>query len=184
MTEAVRRIILTGAVQSGKTTLAEALVKELRRHRQEVAGIIARGLWENGQRSGFDLVDIGTGRVTPLARRKVVSGSSASLTGFDFFVAGWKAGKRALAVENCRQAEVVVVDEVGKLELAGRGWAPLLPALLSLTRPVHVWIVRESLLAQVRQIWKVPSTVVVRPDACGDIRKNVDSLLSAVKGFD
>ena len=66
---ATRRIILTGAVQSGKSTLAALLVKQLKGKSIPMAGILAKGLWENDQRAGFDLIDLKTGLSTPLARR-------------------------------------------------------------------------------------------------------------------
>ncbi len=92
MNDRPRVIIITGDTQSGKTTLAEALTGWMKQQGINVAGIIARGLWRNNQRSGFDLVEPGNDHVTSLARRNPDPDKDA-LTGFTFFDQGLAAGK-------------------------------------------------------------------------------------------
>lgn len=155
-----RLAIVTGDVQSGKTTLVENLVRCLRKQNRIVAGIIARGLWQDGRRQGFDLVDLRTNGITPLARRNPRPATDA-VTGFSFFDAGLRAGAQALAVQRCATADWIVIDEIGKLELAGDGWAPLLPPLLDLAEPGQIWIVRQSLVDRVCQTWGLSPSLIV-----------------------
>jgi hypothetical protein len=56
---------------------------------------------------------------------------------------------------------VVVVDEVGPLELTGGGWAPSLGPLLGLKGVRHLWVVREGLVERVRQAWDLHEPLVV-----------------------
>ncbi len=162
---ACRRIILTGPVQSGKSTLAEKLISRLEKRHIAIAGILARGLWKNNQRAGFDLVNIRTGKVTPLARRSVESATQSSGDiPFSFFGQGVAAGYHALDVAACKTASVIIVDEIGKLEAKGLGWAPCLSPLLSLSQAIHIWIVRENLIRQICRIWPVEQTIVVHAD--------------------
>ena len=166
---AAQRIILTGAVQSGKSTLAALLAARLKQTNIGVAGILAKGLWQNNQRTGFDLVDLKSGRSTPLARRSLTAdGPGKGYVPYRFMEAGVAAGRRALRVKQCGGAGLIVVDEVGKLEARGRGWAPCLAPLLALSGTVHLWIVREYLVDQICRIWPVAQTEIIHitaPDA-------------------
>jgi nucleoside-triphosphatase THEP1 len=166
---ACRRIILTGAVQSGKSTLAEKLIHRLKEKNITMAGILARGLWKNNQREGFDLVNIRTGKVTPLARRSAeLATQNSDKILFSFFEQGVTAGYDALNVARCKTASIILVDEIGKLEAKGLGWASCLSPLLTLSRALHIWIVRENLIRQICRIWPVEQTMVIHaaaPDA-------------------
>lgn len=155
------QIIITGDVQTGKSTLAAGLVKFLGDRGVAMAGILATGLWKDDQRQGFDLVDLKTCEKTPLARRRIDPVDGA-ITPFQFFDRGMAAGEKALDVARCREASVIMVDEVGKLELKGKGWAPFLEPLLSIRSAVHVWIVRESLVGEVCNRWKFQTPAIVR----------------------
>ena len=163
---ACRRIILTGAVQCGKSTLAEKLIGRLKTKDIPIAGILARGLWKDNQREGFDLVNVQTGQVTPLARRTAdLKTQNSDEIPFFFFEQGVAAGYDALSVAACKNAAIILVDEVGKLEAKGLGWASCLSPLLTLSRALHIWIVRENLVRQICRIWPVERTTVIHADA-------------------
>lgn len=157
---APRVIILTGTCRSGKSTLLFALLRSLRRELLKVAGIIADGLWENGMRSGFNLLDLKSGVFTPLCRRSA-DGESRGSTPFVFFQEGMAAGEKALSIMNCSSADVVIVDEVGPLEIRGEGWAPYLPPLLALEGPAHLWVVRHTCLEKVQRKWGLEDAEIV-----------------------
>jgi nucleoside-triphosphatase THEP1 len=165
----VRRIIITGDVQSGKSTLAALLVQHLKHKNIRAAGIIARGLWKDDKRDGFDIVDLSTGQTTPLARRiPRTDMRNISQTPFKFLETGVATGRKALSLEQCTHAGLILVDEIGKLEVRRLGWAPCLAPLLALSQTVHVWIVREHLVKEIRRIWQVAKTEVIHvtdPDA-------------------
>ncbi|MFH1154574.1 MAG: nucleoside-triphosphatase [Pseudomonadota bacterium] len=148
----MKRIIITGNIHSGKTTLAETLVTALTRSGIRAAGILARGLWKNNLREGFDLVNLTSGTVTPLARR---SEGTETGTPYLFFQAGIDEGFRALSMDLCRTAGIILIDEIGPLELRGLGWAPCLTPLLTLKDTLHIWVVRDRLLDQVMKTWPV-----------------------------
>ena len=166
---ACRRIILTGAVQCGKSTLAEKLIGRLKGQNMAMAGILARGLWKDNQREGFDLVNIRTGKVTPLARRTAdPDPQNSGKVPFSFFKQGVAAGYDALSVAACKNAAIILVDEIGKLEAKGLGWASCLSPLLALFHALHIWIVRENLVHRICGIWPVERTTIIHaadPDA-------------------
>jgi len=153
-------VILTGSLHSGKSTLLLALLYYLRGEGLKVAGIIAEGLWEKGVRSGFNLLDITDNELTPLCRRAPGNGPAAS-TPYFFSGEGMAAGRRALSPERCSPADVIIIDEVGPLEIRGGGWAPSLSPLLGLPGPLHLWVVREKCLDEVKRAWGLEGAQVV-----------------------
>lgn len=136
------------------------LARLLRAAGKQPGGICAVGLWENGLRSGFDLVDLSGGARSPLCRR---GASGAVRAGeFGFFAAGLSAGEAALSRKGLAGAGVVFVDEVGFLELEGGGWAPALERLLAGGRPV-VLVVRDYLVEKVRGLWELEQCTLWSP---------------------
>jgi len=176
-----QRIIITGPVQSGKSSLAWALVKKLRQSSIPMAGFIAKGLWENKRRSGFDLFDLRTQETTPLAKRNKEKISTTSDTAvmsnrvpYTFFKEGIKAGQHALEPENCTQAKIIMVDEMGKMELQGKGWASCIPDLLELKQCTHIWMVRETLVDSICCLWPFKTTKIISVDDPDALTKLMD----------
>ena len=152
-----KTIILTGEPQEGKSTLLANALEKL--SDMQLAGILARGLWKNDLREGFDLIDLASGQTTPLARRNPLA--TPGTIPFTFFEQGMTAGIHALDPIRCRDADLVCVDEVGKLEIKNKGWAPLLPPLLELEHPVHLWVVRRELVEAVSLKWHLTEPTIV-----------------------
>jgi len=163
-------IIITGGAHSGKSTLAAGLSEFLKQKNITMAGILALGLWKDNQREGFDLVDLATNVKTVLARRQIDPFNS-SMMPFCFFDKGMEAGAKALDPELCRKFKVIMVDEVGKLELKGEGWAPLLEPLLSIESAIHIWIVRDKFLPGVLKKWNLKEAAIVNVNETGCLEK-------------
>ncbi|KIX15790.1 ATP-binding cassette domain-containing protein [Dethiosulfatarculus sandiegensis] len=153
-------VLLTGDRGSGKSTLLLELLEYLREKDLMAAGFVARGLWKDGVRSGFDLQLAASGEIIPLARRVPASKRTGSMP-FKFDEKGLKAGDRALTVDACSKAKVIMVDEVGPLEMSDQGWAPRLGPLLSLDGKIQIWVVRDSLLEEVPSKWGFKPRLIV-----------------------
>jgi len=169
-TKQPRIIIVTSPQHTGKSSLIARYIECCRQHDVNVAGILAEGLWKNDQRSGFNLVDLTTGHRVPLAVRCARHGRAQ--ISFEFFPEGIDAAHAALDAQCCTTADIIVVDEVGKLEIMGEGWAPLLPSLLNLTGKTHIWAVRESLVDAVAKRWMFTPHAVVdarSPEALSEL---------------
>jgi nucleoside-triphosphatase THEP1 len=139
-------IFVTGKPQSGKTSMVLELVGKARNHGLSVSGIACPGLWQKNQRSGFELLELDTGTKMLLSRR--ISGLKP--VPFMFDAQSLEAGHKALCFERCKAARVVVVDEVGRLELADSGWAKSLYPLFSFDIPALLWVVRSNLVEQIK----------------------------------
>ena len=144
-------ILLTGAIGAGKTSAVAKLIRDWRESGRDVRGILAYRVFEGEQLVGYDLEIIGEDKRRMLARK---SGASLEKVGpFVFSDDALARGRRALKAS--ATAEVVVVDEIGPLELTGGGWSEEIKRLLQKSDAVLILVVREQLLEQVRA-WLQP----------------------------
>jgi nucleoside-triphosphatase THEP1 len=147
-----RVLIITGAQGEGKSTLVGTLARAAREAGLSLGGLQAPGFWEMGRRSGFDAVDLGGGERRPLCRTEG-PGDWPSQGPFRFSPEGLAFGRQALDAALRRDPDVVIVDEVGPLELRGEGWSAGLDALVRGRRRPMVWAVRQGLIDEVRLRW-------------------------------
>ena len=152
--------IITGGHGSGKSELVMELARLLRASGKKPGGICAAGLWENGVRSGFDLVNLISGERTPLCRRGE-QGNGLRTGEFGFYSEGLAAGEAALSAKALSGSSVVFIDEIGFLELEGKGWASRMDELTA-GRTTLVIAVRDYLLDRVRERWKLRRSAVWR----------------------
>ena len=153
-------ILVTGDLHIGKTTLISDFLETPLAAGFRVAGILAKGLWKDNLRDGFDLVDLSTGRTTPLARRRKHQDPIEKIM-FDFFDHGMQVGAEALSPAVCKTSDIVIVDEVGKLEARGKGWADHLDLLLDEKIRLFIWVVRKESLEQIIDRFQLDAPVIV-----------------------
>jgi nucleoside-triphosphatase THEP1 len=146
--------LLIGDRQSGKTSTCRRLAEAARAQRLSVGGILAPAVCEEGSCTGYDVLDLATGRSTRLA---VPGPAGAEHVGcFGFLGEGLAFGRTALARAAETRHDLVIVDEVGPLELSGGGWSAHLDPLIR-REQATLFAVRRSLLSDVTRRWKVSS---------------------------
>lgn len=159
--------LLTGPVHSGKTTRAGRLVDRIRSKGLRVSGFLAPGEFDGGVRSGFSLVDLEDGSRLPLATVRNKKGWTR-YGRFFFNPAAMDKGKRIIERAIREQSRLVVIDEVGPMELAGRGWSELLNLLAESHEIIQLWVVRESLATEVSSRWRINPGNVLSPEGTRD----------------
>ncbi len=164
-------ILWTGPKHSGKTSAALRLVEAARAQGWAVAGCLAPSVYENDWLIGFDIVNLRNGGRATLARRRVVQGQEK---GFEFLAAGWALGEEALGPAAVQDADLIIVDEYGPLELASQGWRAVTDRLMTTTEATLLLVVREELVEKVRQLYGgIPAHRVVATEP-----RSVDKILA------
>jgi len=148
--------LVTGPVQGGKTTFLSSLVTLLEREHISAGGFLCPGTFSSGLRSGFELKQVGAGAEIFLAAEEEKEGW-VPFRRFWFNPQAFVRGRQW--IEQCleNRASVLVIDEVGPMELEGGGWAETLDKLAEEAGPVQCWSVRRPLLREVMERWKISS---------------------------
>lgn len=132
-------IILCGEVGAGKTHSAEYLAAILKKRGFAVGGVLSPRVVQDGETVGYMARDLATGEERPFAR-VVPPGLPV---GRFFIVAEGLIFARSAVEQAIATAQVVFVDEVGRLELAGDGLASAVRALLN-SQALPVLLVRST----------------------------------------
>jgi molybdopterin-guanine dinucleotide biosynthesis protein A len=140
------RLLVVGQPGSGKTSWCREYIDRQRQSGSSVGGILSPSIEHQGQRVGSNALDLLTGQEIPFAR----------LSRHKSFKTGQKIGNYTIskhgilfargAIERAVESrcDLVVIDEVGPLELSGKG---LMSAVeLALASAVDVLIVVRSSL--------------------------------------
>lgn len=155
-------IIIAGPIRSGKTTYAGQIAEALKSDHTAPAGILSPRIMEGDETTGYDVVDLRTGRREPFLRLKN-DHTENSIGRFEILEAGLQAGTEALVLLPDAEPDVVIIDETGRLELGGKGWAGSIDALRANSACHLVLTVRDTFTEEVIRHWKLRNVRVVRP---------------------
>ncbi len=139
--------ILTGPVHSGKTSLLKKAVVEWKEGKIKVDGFLSLAVREKGKMSGYDLFDLKNETSLPLLRRK--GNTDWQRTGSYFFLPSGLARAERIILRS-REAELGVMDEIGPLELAGKGFWPALLQVIFRPGARILLVIREAILNDFR----------------------------------
>ena len=164
-------ILLVGDRHSGKTSTCQRLAELLHARGLPPAGVVAPAVHRAGRCVGYNVVDLATGRTTLLA---TTDGLGVEQVGqFGFLAEGLALGRAVLETAAETPHGLVIVDEVGPLELTGGGWAKQLDRLIH--RPgLALFTIRRGFAAAAARRWKVPAWGIYK------LAKGSDKVIAAV----
>jgi nucleoside-triphosphatase THEP1 len=173
-------LVLSGPVHGGKTTFLEGAVPVWAGRGLACAGFLSPAVADAAGMQGYDLLEIGTDRPRPYLRRQGTPG--AERTGPYFFVPDALERARSIIRES-GPAGLLVVDEVGPLELAGGGLWPALRDALKRQDRTFLLVAREDILAGLAAAL-APLVPVVFDVRDAEDRQMLDERLPAGTGSD
>ena len=179
--------ILTGDIRTGKTTWLEARVRELEAAGVPVRGVLAPGVWRDGEKVGIENVLLPSHERVLLAT-PAEDGCSTGL--------GWDFDADALARVNTHLTELaaasgnmrgglLVIDEIGPLELrcsggltAGlelldAGPAPAWPHALVIARAT----LAEEVAAHLEPVWGRCALILPNKSCSGRLREALAAVM-------
>ncbi len=135
--------ILTGPVHCGKTTLLKKAVYELKEQKIKIDGFLSEAIWKKQETVGYDLFDLKHERSIPFIRR--IGEKEWQRIGSYFFIPQSLAEAEKIILRD-KDADIVVVDEVGPLELSGKGLWPALKQVIFQPLKKYLLVVRIDIL--------------------------------------
>ena len=146
------KLLISGPPASGKSTLVIKLIDFMKMNNIKVGGIISPEVREKGIRIGFKVVDLST------SKEKIF----ASI----FYKTNYKVGKYfvdvrlfediaipALEAAN-NECKVVVIDEIGKMELFSKNFEDIVKKIFS-SENIVISVVHRSYLEEYKKYGKV-----------------------------
>jgi len=158
-------LALTGPVHSGKTSLLKRFVDDLKGHGVRVDGFLSLAVAKGGEILGYDLFDLRSEKAIPFIRKK--GQPKWQRIGAYFFIpeALEKAQQKVLETS---EEDFLVIDEIGPLEVQGRGIWPALCSILTKPSVRCLVVVRDSLLPDVLHLIGSERAELI------DIREKID----------
>lgn len=155
--------LLSGPVQGGKTTYLADQIKRFKKQDLKVMGFLCPGSFSENRRTAFSLENIETGFRVPMGSEKEVKGWGRYKR-FFFNPEAYYQGARWIRESILKDPDLLVIDEVGPMELDGGGWAEILEFLETKKTIEQLWVVREKLAMEVAQRWNIAKDQCVRID--------------------
>jgi nucleoside-triphosphatase THEP1 len=172
-------VIITGEIQQGKTTFTQKIISYLLIRKVKVIGFLSIGLNENGVRIGFNLVDINSSGQIELCSDKK-DDKRLKLGRFYFNYEALAFGNKILNPNNLAGNQLIVIDEIGPLELNGQGWSNSINNITSQYTIPHLWVVRKSLVQKISKKWNIGNAYVfdITDSNIEEVEKKLIELIS------
>ena len=156
MEELPEIFIITGEIGQGKTTFVKNLVNDLKNENLQIAGFLALGKDTSGTREGFNLHNLLTDETIAICTTTFQE-NYLQIGKYFFDPTAFSKGNNWLINTLQEKPDLVVIDEIGPMELQGKGWAPALNWLTKESKAFQIWIIRKGLVDLILKKWKIDS---------------------------
>lgn len=172
-------IIITGDVHQGKSTFTGNIIKNLKDRKVQIAGFLSVGVNKNGVRYGFELFDIQTSRQVELCTKEI-NKEWFSFGHYYFNPDGIRFGEEILSEENISGKQLIIIDEVGPIELNNKGWSGSIETLTNKYQIPQLWIVRKSLVRKIARKWNVGNVYIfdISDSSQTDVENKIFEIIS------
>ena len=153
--------IIAGDREEGKTAFLMKMVEDLIAGGKKVSGFYAIGIHDSeGKRKGFLIRNIATGEEAEFC---ISNGSPnwEKVGRFQINPVGLAKGYEWMAQAKVTGSDILVIDELGPLEMSGKGWSDLIGKILQEYPRPMIWTVRRSLAEKMAVRWNVGKVDII-----------------------
>lgn len=137
--------VVTGKIESGKTSFIRDLAIKLKAENISVSGIYSTRILENYMTTGYNVVKISNGESQKFLRTNG-SRNQQRIGKFYIYDEGLQSGKEELQLN---KTQIKVIDEIGKLELEGKGWCESIYQIIEDSESNLLLSVREEVVNEI-----------------------------------
>jgi nucleoside-triphosphatase THEP1 len=159
-----KHILITGEVHQGKSSFMNELADKLKQKEFKIAGFLAPALFANGERIGYSLLSLSDGTQITVASKLFQPGWQKTRR-FWFNPQAFESGKNWVENALANEIDLIIIDEIGPLEIAGEGWDSLLRKTTDNCNCLQIWVVRKQLLDQVIERYELKNPAVLAIDS-------------------
>ena len=149
----LRVILLTGRPGVGKTTTVNRVYEHYSKNGLKIEGLTTREVREGGARTGFMIKDLSSGQEGWLAKKDLGTGprvGSYVVVSDDLEKIGVSALERSMA----GAADLVIVDEIGPMEMTSTSFRNNISKILNGTKTVVATVKFGSRYPEVENTWR------------------------------
>lgn len=172
-------VIITGEIHQGKSSFAKVITDRLQEQKIKVGGFLSIGLNENGKRTGFNLLDLESSEQTELCSDKK-DDNRIRFGQYFFNNETISRGLKILSPNQVSDKQLIVIDEIGPLELNDGGWNDAIEKLTESTTTPQLWVVRKSILRKINRKWNI-GNIYIFDIAKSTIEEVLDKLYELIK---
>ncbi len=178
-------IIITGEIRDGKTTFLNELVMSLRKQNIKIAGFICPGIDEIGDRKGFNIIDLETSAQFQLCTKEPHD-DWFKYGPFYFNPQGIKFGEEILNPYKLAEKQLVVIDEIGPVEINNSGWNSAIEKIISLSLIPQVWVVRKSIVNKIIRKWNTGNIYIfdIKDSSVKEVENKIIEIIYSVPQYD
>lgn len=152
--------LVSGALGGGKTTFVKIVAEILITHNCRIGGFLSVRRSEADVTIGYDLQEINSNERVKFLQL-VTAEATEKIGRFEICHEGVKKGNDILDHTITSSYDLVVIDEVGRLELRGDGWARSIQNLMGVSKNMLLITVRDGLELEVIHKLKLKNYQIV-----------------------
>jgi len=150
--------LLTGDLESGKTSLCQEIAHLANLSGSKVSGLISPGVFSAGSKTAIDVQDLSTGERHRLAVLKNKMETNLDTKRWSFFTEAVNWGNQAL--QKTTTCDLLIIDELGPLEFDRRqGWVEAFELIDRKDFQAALLVIRPSLIQQASSRWEIASII-------------------------
>lgn len=153
--------IVTGNIGAGKTNLIQNIVSKLKAENISVAGIVTTRIIENEITTGYDILNVSSNE-RAIFLRTFGDDNQQRIGKYFIYAEGLKLGENSL---KSTDAKLIVIDEIGKLELDEKGWHNALTQIISNSKNLLLLSVREEVINEVLEKYRISPEIIFNVSA-------------------